>query len=114
MARVTDAEVKTIIQTTLDTTPFINTATLIVDEDLAGSGLSTSRLREIELYLAAHFVTLREKQVTEEKLGDASNKYLGEVELYLDASIYGQQVKVLDTSGILSNIGKAQSYITIT
>jgi hypothetical protein len=106
MARVTDSEVKEIIETTIDTTPFIQTATLIVDEDIAPQGLSTARLREIELYLAAHFTTLRERQLKREEFGDSENEYLGEVGTDLDASIYGQQAKVLDTSGTLAKLGE--------
>ena len=107
--RVTDTEVKQIIETDLDVNPFINTATIIVDEDLVDQGFSAVRLREIELYLAAHFTTLRERQLESEEFGDAKDEFLGKVGKGLDASIYGQQAKSLDTSGILTDQGKAKA-----
>ena len=47
-ARVTDADVKAIFDTAMDTTPFIPTANLIVDEELVSFGLTEARLTEIE------------------------------------------------------------------
>lgn len=113
MTRVTDAEVKEIIETDLDTTPFIGTATLIVDEDLVGKGLSDARLREIELYLSAHFTTLRQRQLKSEEFGDAKDEFLGIVDLGLDSSLYGQQAKSLDTTGTLEAQGKPKSSIEL-
>lgn len=58
MARVTDAEVKAIKSTTVDTTPFIDCASLIVDDINAkcGKDFDAERLKCIELFLSAHFV----------------------------------------------------------
>ncbi len=111
MARIptTDSDVKEILETELDTTPFIETAKLIVDEDLVGKGLSDARLEQIELYLSAHFTTLRERQLESEEFGDSKDRLLGQVEMGLDSSIYGQQAKVLDNTGTLVNLGKAKA-----
>ena len=113
MARVTDLEVKEIIETLLDMTPFIGTATLIVDEDLVGQGLSDARLREIELYLAAHFTTLRERQLQSEEFGDAKDVFLGQVGKGLSSSIYGQQAIALDTTGELKSQGKTRATLEV-
>ena len=113
MARVTDAEVKEILDTALSTTPFINTATVVVDENLVDKGLSTALLKEIELYLAAHYTTIREQQLTSEELGEAKNTYQGKTEMGLDSSFYGQTAKQLDTSGTLSNIGMSVAEIQV-
>jgi repressor of nif and glnA expression len=54
MSRVTEADVKAIIET--DITPltvFIDQAALLVSEVLEGKGLSEARLKEVERYLAA-------------------------------------------------------------
>lgn len=111
MARVTDAEVKEILDTDIDTTPFITTATLVVTEDLADEDYSSARLKEIELYLAAHYATLLEPQLQATRLGDASDTYQGQTGKYLEATKYGQQVQLLDTSGILTENSKPRTGI---
>jgi hypothetical protein len=102
-ALVTDAEVKAVIDTTRDTTPFIDTADLLVTEDLANSGLSDARKKQIELYLAAHFVALTEERgnLTEHTVGDATEKYSMDLGSGLMLTRYGQQAANLDTSGTL-------------
>ncbi len=84
MARVTDTEVKEIIDTELDTTPFIDIATLLVDDQLLSKGLSTSLLTKLELLLAAHFTAMRERQLKSEEFGDAKDDFLGEEGKNLD------------------------------
>ncbi len=113
MARVTDTEVKKIIITTTDTTPFITVANQIVTEKISGeSTLDDARLKEIEKWLAAHFVASTiERQAKSEKTGNASIVYMGGDGLGLDATTYGQQVKVLDTTGTLAQIGKRKARV---
>ena len=111
MALVTDAEVKTIIDTTIDTSAFITTADIIVSENLASAGYTDARLKQIELWLTAHFVCQWDKRVSSEKIGDASNTYEGKTGMGLDSSSYGQQVKLLDTQGILANMDKPKATI---
>lgn len=109
MARVTDAEVQEIISLNVLTTtdPFITTANLLVTQHLGSSGLSVAILAQIEKYLAAHLVALHpdERQVTEQKLGDATDKYAGQFGHQLDFTQFGQTVKILDSTGILAGIG---------
>lgn len=116
MALVTDAEVKAVIDTARDTTPFISTADLIITEDLANAGLSTNRLTQIELYLAAHFVCITEERggIKTEKVGDVSESYQpvaqGKDIGGLATTRYGQQALALDVSGTLQKMGKATLY----
>lgn len=100
---IVDAQVKAIIVTNRDTTPFIATADLIVTEDLAGAGHSTARLDQITLYLAAHFVAITEERgnLTKHAKGDAVEEYAMELGSGLRLTRYGQQAMDLDTSGIL-------------
>lgn len=109
--RVTDAEVKKILVTTIETTPFIATASLIVDENLEGQGLSDARLKQIELYLSAHLACTMDPRLTSESTGDASNTYqtASAGGKGLDATTYGQQVKMLDTTGLLASIEKPRA-----
>lgn len=105
-ALVSDAEVKAIIDTSRDTTPFINTADLIVTEQLASSDLSAARLKLIELYLAAHFVAITEEKgaLKSTKMGDSEDTFGVNVGFGLKLTRYGQQAISLDPSGVLSSL----------
>lgn len=109
--RVTDNEVKKILNTTIETTPFIATASLIVDETLADQGLSDARLKQIELYLSAHLACTMDPRLTNESVGDASNTYqtASAGGKGLDATSYGQHVKMLDTTGLLDTLEKPKA-----
>lgn len=105
---VTDDQVKAIIDTARDTSPFIQNAELLVDEELADKGLSDDRLDLITLYLAAHFVCITEERggIRRSKLGDADESYVtpdGSKKEGLFITRYGQQAMMLDKSGTLAN-----------
>lgn len=106
MTLVTDAEVKKIIDTELDTTPFITTAHLIVTEDLGSAGYSSDRQKQIELYLAAHFTALMEEGggITRRRMGDSDESYALVKGNGLMLTRYGQQAMAFDTSGILKGL----------
>ncbi len=107
MARVTDVEVKEIFDTDIDTTPFINTANALVTNKLASEGLDDDTLKQIELYLAAHFACAKDPRITNEKIGDASNTYqLPKNGSGLNATAYGEAAIMLDSTGILLNSTK--------
>ncbi len=109
-ARVTQAEVEEIVEidSSISITPFITVATLIVDEELVGRGLSDARLKEIERYLAAHFYCVRDPRVTSESAG-VSASYEGSAGQNLSRTRYGQQAILLDTTGILASMNAAQT-----
>lgn len=72
-------------------------------------------LCEIILLLAAHFLTMYERQVKSEGIaGEWSVSFLGRDGLGLDASLYGQQAKVLDCSGTLASAGLRSVLIHVT
>lgn len=105
--RVTTEEVKAILDTELsDLSAFITAASLLVTEKLGESGLGVDHLKEIERWLAAHLATLRDRRPSHEKLDAAEVRYDGTTSLGLDFTPYGQQVKVLDTTGTLAALGK--------
>jgi len=117
VARVTATEVKLIISTTLSDAVvdvFINAANLTVTE-LVGSSteLSSDQLKEIERWLTAHLLaSTREQQPQSESVGGASISYQGQTAIGLDATFYGQQVKLLDATGTLArNLGKKRAAI---
>jgi hypothetical protein len=111
-SRITASSVKAIIDTSIeDISIYIDTATTVVADRLSGKGLSENTLSKIELYLAAHFVALKERQVKAETIGEASNTYEGAVGMHLNASRYGQTAIILDSSGTLASIGKPKEYV---
>lgn len=111
--RVLSSEVKEIISTDIaDVTPFITPANLIVTAKLSNSGLDSGHLKEIEKWLAAHFVSSKDQRVQSESIGGTSVSYQGQTGLGLDSTQYGQQVKVLDTTGELGKLGMAKATLS--
>lgn len=99
MARVTGSEVLEIIDTVLiaaEITPFIAVATLIVDDVLSGAGYSVALEKEIERWLTAHFVAVRDPRVSQESFGGGSQRFHGESGMGFEHTPYGQQVLALD------------------
>jgi len=116
MARTTEAEIKKIISTTLtneQVTPFLISANLLVTDVLSGEGYSAELLREIERWLAAHFLAVRDPQITEEKIGDARARYQGKTGLGLEHTSYGQQAMVLDHHGLLASISRGKGPVEV-
>lgn len=113
--RVTSAEVKKIIDTTEDVNACIDAANVLVTERLGGTTLSTSHLKEIERWLAAHFVACSiDRQASSVKVGAAQDTYMGQSEGEgLKATTYGQQAIMLDSTGILNKLGKKLARVDI-
>lgn len=107
-ARVTVAQVQEIISTKLlpeTINAAINTAHHLVDAKLASSGLGTDLLTDIELWLSAHFVAIRDPRSKSESIGDYSTTYQGNTDMGLNATTYGQQAIALDYTGTLASMG---------
>lgn len=101
--RVTEAEVQAIMEDYPDDLePFIELATLMVDEELADRGMTASRLKQIEKWLAAHFAATMTPLTTQEAAGSVSQSLQrGSPGQGLMATQYGQQAVSLDVSGRL-------------
>lgn len=119
--RVIDSQVREIIQCD-DLTSlwvFIQSASVLVDELLADKGLSDDRLTEIERWLAAHFVAMRNdsSRVTEVQVGESRERYgeyqRGVLAEGLKMTRYGQQAMVLDTTGTLSSLYRLKARFTV-
>jgi hypothetical protein len=114
-SRVNDTEVKEIITTSLDTTPFIIAANALVTEILGDdTTIGATMLKEIERWLAAHFTAISDPRAHTESLGEASVKYAlaiynGPGGLELKSTPYGQQVLILDFTGKMSRLGKRRT-----
>jgi len=117
MARTTAEEVAQIIDTDLD--PFvidtyISGATEVVTNVLGSdTTLSDELKRNIELWLAAHFLAAtREQQIQKAGAGGANVTYQGMTGKGLEATLYGQQCLRLDTTGKLAALGGKSAKIT--
>lgn len=114
MPRVTNQEVQQLVDTTRDCTSFIDTAHLIVNEELADVGHSEDRLKQIELYLSGHYavVTIEKGSLVRKRVGDASDTYGGFVQGLLGPGLrstrFGQQAISQDTSGTLERMAGDQ------
>lgn len=112
--RVTGTEVKEIINTSLSAAavePFITPANLIVTGKCSSSGYSAAELKEIERWLAAHFVAVRDptlSSVIKQQAGKVSQEYLvgkSNVASALESTPYGQQALAMDYQGGLAGVG---------
>lgn len=114
--RSTEAEVKEIINTDLtdeQVSPFLKSANLLVTSVLTGKGYSDAVMEDIELWLAAHFVAIRDPRTTKEKIGDAEDTYQGKFGDKLNGTSYGQQVLLIEYKGVLAEISSTTGVATI-
>ena len=101
--RVDDEHVKEILATTIDTQPFIVAASLLIDHYKASAGWSVALQYELERWLTAHLACLRDPRLRDFRDGDTAVQFeRGKEGQGLDATSYGQQVKVLDYTGTLA------------
>lgn len=119
MSRTNSAAVVLILGNNYDSTnvpsltPFIDTATAIVNRVAAcailkGKTLTSEELELIERWLSAHFYTMMDPTFKSRSTASASGSWRGSDGMKLDASLYGQQAKMLDYSGCLESFEKRQ------
>lgn len=110
--RVLYIEVEEILETTLTQSQiekFITTANIIVNKHLADeSSMTDEILKEVELWLSAHFCCIRDMRSANEKAGKVGVAYQYKVDLNFSVTIYGQQAMMLDHTGILSSLNKGR------
>ena len=107
MARTSASQVQGIIKTdpSISLTPFIDTASMLVDQLLTGDndqGYTLAELEMIERWLSAHFYAIRDVRLDNERAGPVSRKFQYRVDIGLDQTQYGQAAKTLDVSGQLA------------
>ncbi len=120
MARVEPHEVKEVIDTDrTDLEAFIAAANSLVTDVLGGEGLSTLRLKEIERWLTAHFVSQTGSETTpgqtvEEQIGETRRRFSeNQVTDNLSATRYGQTALMLDTTGKLAGLGRPRAIFRV-
>lgn len=122
MARTTSALVQGVLQgdygplpngNNPDLTPYIDTASSVVDDVVAcaarkGKTLSDAKLELIERWLAAHHYAVMDKPFQSSSTAGASASYNGQTAMGYNATLYGQSAINLDSSGCLRNIDSNQ------
>jgi len=74
--------------------------------------IGSDLLTEIQKYYAAHIIASTTSRMgQEEKVGDASIKYLGSYTMGLNSTPYGQMVLLLDVSGLIAKSNKSSASI---
>lgn len=112
--RVTDSDVKEILSTTLDTTPFIQVASVLLDTYLGAAAVPFAVAREMERWWAAHLVCIREPRVQQKRLGDTVVTYAkSALGAGLESTEYGQMVLQLDPTGALAESGYKRAWIKV-
>lgn len=116
--RVTEAEVKAILDNTTLTDPqvlaYIGSANTLINTAF-GTG-TTAILGELEKWVAAHMIAItRERQAKKEEAGGAKIEYTGVYEEGLKSTSYGQMAILLDTTGVLAALsGKTIKIYAVT
>ena len=109
-ARATAEQVKELIQTSLSdetiASNMVITANTYVNANLLAEGHSAATLKQIELYLATHFVAITEERggLIRSEYGDAEEWLSDIYGSGLKSTRYGQTALLLDTSGVLARI----------
>ena len=109
--RTSESAVRSIIETdsALTVTPFIDQASVIVDDLVVNdvdSLLSVARLELIERNLAAHFYSRRDPQYQSKATAGASATFQGQTGMGYDSTYWGQDAKRLDLTGRLALMDK--------
>ncbi len=120
--RTTQVLVQGIIdaQVGFDLTPFIAFANELVTDVCGASGYSDgyigSKMELIERWLAAHFYTDFDNQLTMAKAGTVTVGYQHKIDYGLKSSVYGQHAMIMDTDGnlaALNNTMQTKRKITV-
>lgn len=101
--RTTEAAVRKLIETDLtDVSPFMEAASVIVDDIASANTVSGSRLELIERWLSAHFIEVKDPRASSESAGGVSQSFaMGSRGMYFELTFYGQQAMLLDSTGTL-------------
>lgn len=113
MSRVNESEVKKImVSDPGDVQLAIDTANVIVTDDLGGSNMNDDRLKLVELWLSAHFAAIWnfDSGAAQMSSGEDSFEYAGGGTTGYGQTRYGQQAMALDATGNLAQeANKARS-----
>jgi hypothetical protein len=110
--RVTEAEVQAILSSydsTIDLEPFITVANLVVTNvcvDSDACSYDADTLKEIERWVSAHYYTMDDQAIAEEKTLSTMTKYQHKIDLAFNQTKYGQAAMSIDHCGNLSQFNQ--------
>ncbi len=102
-SRTTEAAVRKIIDvdnSITDLDPFLRAAHILVEDQC--EGIVEEVAVEVETWLAAHFVTIRDMRSAKESVSSLSQAFQYKIDLGLSCSMYGQTAMNLDLTGGLA------------
>lgn len=116
--RITEEDVRGIIDSDADLSvaPFINTANALTDyvsDQDSASSLGSALLKQIELFLSAHFYEHLDPQYASQSTEKASATYQGQFKLGLEGSKWGQTAMMLDVSGTLAGLNRGRRRVSL-
>jgi len=116
--RIEEADLQAIVHTDSDLSlvPFIETANALADyvsSKDSKSQLSATLLKQIELYLAAHFYSHRDQPYASKSTMGASASFQGQWGKGLESTRWGQTAMMLDVSGTLAAIAMGGGIATV-
>lgn len=119
--RATDEDVKAVLEqgaidiitdNDIALQPFLETANPIVDyidsQDTANI-LAVGVLKQMEIYLAAHFYHHRDQPLQTKSTGAASGTFQGQFGMGFDSTRWGQTAKRLDFTGTLAALDEPKA-----
>ena len=94
----------------VDPEVFLSMADLLVTEQLSNAGMSEARLKLVELWLAAHFLTVVAEKggLTRSRMGQSEDWFSDIYSTGLGSTRFGQTAILYDTSGRLAKAGSAK------
>lgn len=107
MARILEEELQEILPSPTDLSPFIEIGSRFVTEHLGSvSSLSSAQLKDIELYVSAHFaaMTVERGAPRFEQAGDSRVSWEFKGGEGLNMTRFGKMALLVDTSGTLSTL----------
>lgn len=116
---VSDNDVKQILDTTINTQPFIQAAVVVMDGLLSDAGYTTNELMEIQRWMSAHFAVAHAGAQSGQKRSESYEGYsvsyavatLGD---RLDGTHYGKVLQQLEYKGILAgSLGKQRATFSV-
>ncbi len=116
--RTTDEAVEGVVEVddTISLTPFIATASFLVDRIVATAKndddtdyYTATELELIERWLAAHFYAVRDPREVSFTAGRIMQRFESHVDLNLNNTRYGQQAMLLDIAGGLAKLNQDMS-----
>ena len=115
MSRTTEQNVKTVIETALETEDIqrlMAMANRMITNSLGSSGLDEALLTDIETWMTAHLIAVgKERQIASEKVHDVWITYQGKFGDFLRSTTYGQMVLSLDTTGTMDQATRKKAWI---